>query len=114
MHASLQHAYNSKDTLPEWSKGVDSSSTSASCVGSNPTGVISQPCDPDARATMHPQTTGTASHGHIPVHPHPCVQFLIGFLFKYMCSVFKIFFGPHDSDHYIIFDRQGPRPVAQL
>ena len=29
------------DTLPEWSKGVDSSSTSASCVGSNPTGVIS-------------------------------------------------------------------------
>ena len=29
----------SGDTLPEWSKGVDSSSTSASCVGSNPTGV---------------------------------------------------------------------------
>ena len=28
------------DTLPEWSKGVDPSSTSASCVGSNPTGVI--------------------------------------------------------------------------
>ena len=27
------------DTLPEWSKGVDSSSSSASCVGSNPTGV---------------------------------------------------------------------------
>ena len=33
----------SKDTLPEWSKGVDSSSTSASCVGSNPTGVIILP-----------------------------------------------------------------------
>ena len=30
------------DTLPEWSKGVDASSTSASCVGSNPTGVIVQ------------------------------------------------------------------------
>jgi hypothetical protein len=30
----------SKDTLPEWSKGVDSSSTSASCMDSNPTGVI--------------------------------------------------------------------------
>ena len=29
----------SQDSLPEWSKGVDSSSTSASCVGSNPTGV---------------------------------------------------------------------------
>ena len=29
-----------KDTLPEWSEGVDSSSTSASCVGSDPTGVI--------------------------------------------------------------------------
>ena len=32
------------DTLPEWSKGVDSSSTSASCVGSNPTGVIFMKC----------------------------------------------------------------------
>ena len=30
-----------QDSLPEWSKGVDSSSTSASCVGSNPTGVMS-------------------------------------------------------------------------
>ncbi len=27
------------DSLPEWSKGVGSSSTSASCVGSNPTAV---------------------------------------------------------------------------
>ena len=46
---SLQRAYRQSishlvpvtdmDTLPEWSKGVDSSSTSASCVGSNPTGV---------------------------------------------------------------------------
>lgn len=26
--------------MPEWSKGVDSSSTSASCVGSNPTAVM--------------------------------------------------------------------------
>ena len=32
-------AYNYRDSLPEWSKGVDSSSTSASCVGSNPTAV---------------------------------------------------------------------------
>ena len=30
---------DSHDSLPEWSKGVDSSSTSASCVGSNPTAV---------------------------------------------------------------------------
>ena len=30
---------NCIETLPEWSKGVDSSSNSASCVGSNPTGV---------------------------------------------------------------------------
>ena len=29
------------DSLPEWSKGVDSSSTSESCVGSNPTAVTS-------------------------------------------------------------------------
>ena len=28
-----------QDSLPEWSKGVDSSSTSESCVGSNPTAV---------------------------------------------------------------------------
>ena len=28
------------DSLPEWSKGVDSSSTIARCVGSNPTAVI--------------------------------------------------------------------------
>ena len=34
------------DTLPEWSKGVDSSSTSASCVGSNPTGVNKAVCAP--------------------------------------------------------------------
>ena len=34
------HSGMGRDTLPEWSKGVDSSSTSASCVGSNPTGVI--------------------------------------------------------------------------
>ena len=31
-----------RDSLPEWSKGVDSSSTSASCVGSYPTAVIYQ------------------------------------------------------------------------
>ena len=32
--------FQAVDTLPEWSKGVDSSSTSANCVGSNLTGVI--------------------------------------------------------------------------
>ena len=32
--------FQAVDTLPERSKGVDSSSTSANCVGSNPTGVI--------------------------------------------------------------------------
>ena len=32
--------HGDKDSLPEWSKGVDSSSTSASCVGSNPTAVM--------------------------------------------------------------------------
>jgi hypothetical protein len=30
-------------SLPEWSKGVDSSSTSESCVGSNPAAVIAPP-----------------------------------------------------------------------
>ena len=30
---------STQDSLPEWSKGVDSNSTSASCVGSNPTAV---------------------------------------------------------------------------
>ena len=33
-----------QDSLPEWSKGVDSGSTSASCVGSNPTAVNSTHC----------------------------------------------------------------------
>ena len=37
---SLPYAAHTIDSLPEWSKGVDSSSTSASCVGSNPTAVI--------------------------------------------------------------------------
>ena len=32
-----------QDSLPEWSKGVDSSSTSESCVGSNPTAVMRCP-----------------------------------------------------------------------
>ena len=41
MSLSLVRSCGLKDTLPEWSKGVDSSSTSASCVGSNPTGVMS-------------------------------------------------------------------------
>ena len=36
----LPHLADTIDSLPEWSKGVDSSSTSASCVGSNPTAVI--------------------------------------------------------------------------
>ena len=44
------------DTLPEWSKGVDSSSTSASCVGSNPTGVIHD-LGVDGRMEAHVNTT---------------------------------------------------------
>ena len=39
VHA-LQLSGQFGDSLPEWSKGVDSSSTSESCVGSNPTAVI--------------------------------------------------------------------------
>ena len=40
-HARVQIRYKAQQvSLPEWSKGVDSSSTSASCVGSNPTAVI--------------------------------------------------------------------------
>ena len=35
----LQGEPSCQDSLPEWSKGVDSSSTSARCVGSNPTAV---------------------------------------------------------------------------
>ena len=31
---------HTSDSLPEWSKGVDSSSTGASCVGSNPIAVM--------------------------------------------------------------------------
>ena len=39
--------------MPEWSKGVDSSSTSASCVGSNPTAVIL--CKGDICSYISPQ-----------------------------------------------------------
>ena len=39
MSIQMPKIKNSVDTLPEWSKGVDLSSTSASCVGSNPIGV---------------------------------------------------------------------------
>ena len=39
-HARGMRLKQQQDTLPEWSKGVDSSSTSENCVGSNPTGVI--------------------------------------------------------------------------
>ena len=42
-----------KDSLPEWSKGVDSSSTSASCVGSNPTAVM---CKSKIQRAELPQT----------------------------------------------------------
>ena len=35
-----QETAQHRDALPEWSKGVDASSTSASSVGANPTGVI--------------------------------------------------------------------------
>ena len=34
--------HRSMDSLPEWSKGVDSSSTGANLVGSNPTAVTAQ------------------------------------------------------------------------
>ena len=37
---TLQVSSYSSDSLPEWSKGVDSSSISVNCVGSNPTAVI--------------------------------------------------------------------------
>ena len=40
LHCATLVELTGKDTLPEWSKGVDSSSTSASCVGSIPIGVI--------------------------------------------------------------------------
>ena len=39
MKPSSISSVHAQDSLPEWSKGVDSSSTSASCVGSNPTAV---------------------------------------------------------------------------
>ena len=61
----------SMDTLPEWSKGVDSSSTSASCVGSNPTGVIE--ADRPQRSILRAKPTiivarrSCSAHGDI--HP---------------------------------------------
>ena len=62
-----------KDTLPEWSKGVDSSSTSASCVGSNPTGVIIRFSDfhLDAMCQMPndlAQALASTGRGSVPMH----------------------------------------------
>ena len=54
-----------QDSLPEWSKGVDSSSTSASCVGSNPTGV-----NPQAqRKAQHKLTAIDCAELSLPVLP---------------------------------------------
>ena len=54
----LARSYAS-DSLPEWSKGVDSSSTSASCVGSNPTAVIFQILHASlGKAPQYNETTG--------------------------------------------------------
>ena len=54
------------DSLPEWSKGVDSSSTSASCVGSNPTAVMSSglaaPPPPPPSNRRLPRSRTTAGH----------------------------------------------------
>ena len=36
---NITQRHRHHDSLPEWSQGVDSSSTSASCVGPNPTAV---------------------------------------------------------------------------
>ena len=52
------------DTLPEWSKGVNSSSTSASCVGSNPTGVtlLLRGLQPPSEAILPDQRTRPDGH----------------------------------------------------
>ena len=47
------HAATSIDTLAEWSKAVDSSSTIFGCVGSNPTGVILSSSYPLGRTSPH-------------------------------------------------------------
>jgi len=42
--AAISQDAGSQDSLPEWSKGMGSSATSASCVGSNPTADIFAVC----------------------------------------------------------------------
>ncbi len=57
-----------QDSLPEWSKGVDSSSTSASCVGSNPTAVNSIYAVCNERRQWRHKLQGllnTCDHGHM-------------------------------------------------
>ena len=58
-------AGHSNDSLPEWSKGVDSSSTSASCVGSNPTAVI---------FTAHLKTKHVACRARVWPREPPTIQ----------------------------------------
>ena len=74
-HTAAKKMPFSQDTLPEWSKGVDSSSTSASCVGSNPTGVmgsLQRPLCLQARAAaLRPAgLAGTVGNGVRPEWAH--------------------------------------------
>ena len=75
-------AYGFQDSLREWSKGVDSSSTSASCVGSNPTAVIFRFRSLAKVHTTYPVTLTTFSmtrpasrqHTHDVTTPHKFVS----------------------------------------
>ena len=70
-----------QDTLPEWSKGVDSSSTSASCVGLNPTGVMWRSFDHEAAVRSMGGQARRMSSGHpmwrmpaVAAHMRECVD----------------------------------------
>ena len=93
-----------RDSLPEWSKGVDSSSTSASCVGSNPTAVICQRLGRAGTGTT--EATGAwkglrSSSSYTPLQPdeHPwrrsvlplvCALFFVRFLGRWVKTLQKL------------------------
>ena len=65
--------FQAVDTLFEWSKGVDSSSTSANCVGSNPTGVQKLLAQAELSEACHSQSrqVNSTPRGFKPLRAEP-------------------------------------------
>ena len=81
---------NSQDSLPGWSKGVDSKSTSASCVGANPFALLSADNASLAQLVEHALRKRMVV-GSIPTGGFVAVAF---FLLDYMARCRALAFAP--------------------